>query len=91
MGRVYSIVLYDETRQDTVRNKVLDQLKEDLELEGFDPDSPAFAAHLLARQVKKCQELQQVRDCPQCQAFDDCDISKRYLMQLRFGTSKEKT
>lgn len=64
---------------------MLDLLRDDLELEGFIPDTPQFERVFLARKVQRCQEMQHVKDCPSCRAFIDCDLSRKHMMITKFG------
>lgn len=66
------------------RNK-LEQLRIDLEMEGYQPGSPQFDAQLLGRQVEACQEMQGVAGCDACPAFDSCEIIKQHLRDIRYG------
>jgi hypothetical protein len=70
------------------RNRVLELLNEELELEGFTPGTPEFERLLLSRKVHKCQEMQNTIDCPSCRAFIDCETARQYLMTVRFGGTK---
>ena len=67
------------------RRTRLEQLRLDLENEGYQPGSPQFEAQLRSKQVEACQELQEVPSCDSCPAFDGCEIIKAHLRDIRFG------
>jgi hypothetical protein len=69
-------------------NRVLGQIYEEIELEGYTPGSPEFERLFRARRVEKCQEMQGVRDCETCKAFIDCDLIKQHRMDKKFGGLK---
>jgi hypothetical protein len=60
-------------------------MKLDLEMEGYQPGSPQFEAQLRSKQVLMCQEMQGVPSCDACPAFDNCEIIKAHLRDIRFG------
>lgn len=64
---------------------VIDQLVIDLEVEGYRPGTPVFDAELRKRQVEACQEMQGVPGCDSCPAYDNCELVKAHLRDIRFG------
>jgi len=64
---------------------LLEQLKLDIELEGYAPDTPQFGVMLRQRQVETCVEMKELPSCESCPAYLECEILKEYLRDLRFG------
>lgn len=62
----------------------LEELEEEVELEGLSPGTPEFERALLTKRVLRCQDMQGVSDCQNCRAFHDCDWGHRYLIQLKY-------
>jgi hypothetical protein len=54
-------------------------------MEGHKPGTPVFEAKVRQKQVSLCQELQLVPNCLSCPAYDDCEIVKAHLRDIRFG------
>jgi hypothetical protein len=63
----------------------IDQLKLDLELEGYEPGTPQFDVMLRQRQVEHCVEMKELPSCETCPAYFDCEIIKAHLRDLRYG------
>jgi flavin reductase (DIM6/NTAB) family NADH-FMN oxidoreductase RutF len=59
--------------------KVLKQLKQDLESEGYKIGSAKFEKAFRARKVGLCKSLQGVRVCSECRAYLDCELIKQHL------------
>jgi hypothetical protein len=66
-------------------SRILDELRDEVELEGYEPGTPEFERIFLARRVKKCQEFQLVEHCTQCKAFDYCELAKQHMKNLKYG------
>jgi hypothetical protein len=73
------------SRPESFLNRTLELIREELELEGYNPESPEFDRIFLARKVLKCQEMQHVKDCASCRAFIDCDLARQHMMNVKFG------
>ena len=69
---------------------VLDRIKEDLEIEGYEPDSKMYDYLLLERRVEYCMVLQGVASCPSCKYFDECNLVKDYMYMCN-GMERPKT
>jgi hypothetical protein len=63
----------------------VDQLKLDLELEGYELGTPQFEVMLRQRQVETCVEMKELPSCETCPAYFDCEIIKAHLRDLRYG------
>lgn len=66
-------------------SKILEDIKEEVELEGYEPGTPQFEKVYLARRVRACQELQGVIECRDCKAYIDCSLTKEYMMSVKYG------
>ncbi len=66
-------------------SKLLQDIEEEVELEGNEPGTPKFKLLVLDRQVRKCQELQRVSLCTDCPAFLGCTLAARHLMEIKYG------
>ena len=60
-------------------SKILKQLKQDLENEGYKTGSAKFEKAFRARKVELCKSLQGVRVCSECRAYLDCELIKQHL------------
>ena len=60
-------------------NKDLEELKIQLELEGYVPDTPKFEFLYLERKVKLCQARHLVTACRGCSYYEDCKLVKQYV------------
>jgi hypothetical protein len=63
-------------------SKVEKKIREDLEIEGYEPDTPKFEFLLLERKVEYCQVRQRVPRCPACKYYDYCPLVRDYLNAL---------
>lgn len=66
-------------------SRTLDLIREELELEGFEPGTPEFEHRFLARKVQRCQEMQNVQECANCRAFLECNLARQHMMNVKFG------
>lgn len=66
-------------------SKTLEVIREEVELEGYEPDTPEFNRVYLARRVRKCQEIQGVQDCTDCRAFIACGLAREYMISVKYG------
>lgn len=66
----------------------LERVRQDLEIEGYEPGSPDFEFLLLERRVQLCQVLHRAPQCGGCPHYDACTLVKDYLTQLRYGRPK---
>lgn len=66
------------------RLRGIEKIKFELELEGFDPESPEFEVALRTRRVRKCQEQKEVMHCKQCGYFQWCELAKEHLRSQRY-------
>lgn len=64
---------------------VLDQLRIQVELEGYEPGTPQYEAVLRKRKVELCMEMKGFAGCDECPAYDSCQIVKEYLRDLHYG------
>jgi hypothetical protein len=69
----------------------LKQIEEELQAEGYQPDTPTYASALLRRKVAACQGQKGVRDCRDCNYFDHCETAKAYLVELRYKKPEERS
>lgn len=66
----------------------LELIREEVELEGYTPDTPEFERVYLARRVQRCQELQNVIECVNCRAFDACPLARQHMINVKYGVGK---
>ncbi len=65
--------------------RLLDQIRYEVELEGFTPGTEVYERVLLGRRVEKCQELQSVQECVSCRAFLDCGLARKHMLNKQMG------
>jgi hypothetical protein len=70
---------------------VLQNIRRDLELEGYKADSEAFEVALRARKVQVCQEMKGLPTCSGCPAYMGCELIKAHRRDIAFGRRKKKT
>jgi hypothetical protein len=63
---------------------MLKALREQLEIEGYAPDSPQFKLLFVKRKTEMCQQFHKVPQCQACIAFDNCELSKIHLQNMAF-------
>lgn len=61
-------------------HKDLEQIKTDLETEGFKPGTDQYNYQFLERKVNICQQKHGVSMCGSCPYFEECDLSRSYLL-----------
>lgn len=66
----------------------LELIREEVELEGYEPGTPEFERIFLARRVQRCQEMQNVLECMNCRAFLSCDLARQHMINVKYGGSK---
>lgn len=59
-------------------SRVLEELRETLEFEGYVPGTEEFEVRLRERQVWRCRELKGMAGCSNCPAFDWCEIVRAH-------------
>lgn len=70
-------------------SKTLELIREEVELEGYEPGTYQFERVFLARRVKKCQELQGVVECMDCRAYLGCDLARQYMIDVKYGGNND--
>lgn len=68
-----------------VTSTILEDIREEVELEGHEPGTPKFERIYLARRVERCQQMQGVRECRDCRAYLDCSLAKEHMMSVKYG------
>jgi hypothetical protein len=74
-----------ESQLRPLESRALYLLRDELELEGYAPGTPAFERLLTSRKVKRCQELQGVDKCESCRAYWDCGLVQQYMKDKQEG------
>lgn len=65
-------------------NKTLHELENFIEDLGYQPGTPAYDRALRAAKVGRCQEMQGVPDCPACDAYEHCELTKLHQIDVRY-------
>jgi hypothetical protein len=72
------------------RRGILDELKEMVEAEGLQANSPEFEKRLLTLRVDRCKQLHDVDECSKCVAYEECALVRTFSFLQRYGTLPEK-
>lgn len=73
-----------------MRPGTLQKLEIEVEMAGHVPGTQKYEVVLTARKVEKCMEMHDVLSCEECVAFEDCELLRLYLRDLRFGLRKDE-
>ncbi len=61
-----------------MRLSIVEELKVQVEAEGFSPDTREFNERLTALKVAKCQQLRSVPSCAVCSWREDCTLARDF-------------
>lgn len=70
-----------------MRNRILDDMRDQLEIEGMEIGTPAYEARFVAIRVDKCKQMQGVSRCLDCQAYDGCSLIKQHMRNKLLKTN----
>jgi len=62
-----------------------EQLRLEVELEGYDQGSPQYEVVLRQRRVERCQGMRGISSCEMCIARDSCEVLRHHLRDLYYG------
>jgi hypothetical protein len=62
---------------------VVEELENSLEFEGFIKGTEVFNRKMRERKVERCRELKRMAVCSECPVYDECDLLKQHLRDLR--------
>lgn len=54
--------------------RILEDLKERVEMSGYEPGTPEFEKELRREQVQLCMQMQDVGECQECARFSFCEL-----------------
>lgn len=63
-------------------SRILEDLKLQVELEGYTPGTESFDRELRSRQVDKCKEIRGLVSCNSCVYREECALLKRHLLDM---------
>lgn len=66
-----------------MKSRIIEQLEFQVEVEGFQPGSAAFAERLVALRVAKCQEMRGLESCSRCPVLDECALAREFRQIVR--------
>ena len=64
------------------------QMSLEVEAQGYTPGTPPFEAMLRQRKVEACQVMQAVPSCNVCPAYENCELIRQHLRDLRYGVER---
>lgn len=70
---------------DSPLSQTLELIREEVELEGYEPGTPEYDRVFLARRVRRCQEIQNVVECVECRAFWGCQLAREHMINVKYG------
>jgi hypothetical protein len=70
-------------------SKILDNIKDQVEAEGFPVGTPAYEERVLSLQVEMCQQLKN-NPCNLCPYLDECSLAQRFYQMVRSRNDKRK-
>lgn len=62
----------------------LETLKQQIEAQGYLPDSYEYELAYAKGHVELCKQRRNISSCPTCPVFNDCDVIKTYLRVLKY-------
>ena len=60
----------------------MERLKLEVELAGYDPETPDFGREVRLRQVQICQDMRGVATCSACSHQEHCDLFRQYYVDM---------
>ena len=66
-------------------SRIIEELEDFLEMQGFERGTPEFASELRREQVIRCMANQEVSSCTECTLFTYCNIRLAYWRDKALG------
>ena len=64
--------------------RILDNIQDQLELEGYVPGTPKYEQELRRLKVEQCQQMQSVGECSACPRYEFCDLRVAYGFDRKY-------